>query len=188
MHAGLASARARSRSRRWWNIARKLVQRTARVRQRSASSAEEVALKWALKQREKPRSSILMAYPRLPALAASQSIQGGAQRIGDGPHRGARWKLREELHEFARARPRRRPRDEFGDILFVTANTRAARSMPSRRHGREREIPAAVRAGGGDRAGAGVGAPRDGPGRSRCTLGRSEGSGARRLKQPAHQL
>ncbi len=110
------------------HIARKLVRRHPHVfGDGSASSAEEVALKWdALKQQEKPRSSILDGVPAgLPALAASQSIQGRARRIGfDWPDiEGPLGKLREELHEFARAEAGDGDReDEFGDILFVTAN------------------------------------------------------------------
>ncbi|MEX1103104.1 MAG: MazG nucleotide pyrophosphohydrolase domain-containing protein, partial [Dehalococcoidia bacterium] len=60
----------------------------------------------------------------LPALAASQSIQGRARRIGfdwpdvDGPLE----KLLEELQEFAHAEGPAEREDEFGDILFVVVN------------------------------------------------------------------
>ncbi|MEO6398612.1 MAG: nucleoside triphosphate pyrophosphohydrolase [Tepidiformaceae bacterium] len=91
-----------------------------------ASTSEEVATNWeALKQAEKPRSSILEGIPAtLPALAASQTIQGRAQRIGfdwpdmDGPLE----KLREEIGEFALAESPAEREDEFGDILFVVSN------------------------------------------------------------------
>ncbi|KAA0222507.1 hypothetical protein EDM76_13545, partial [bacterium] len=79
----------------------------------------------ALKKAEKPGTSILDGVPAtLPALAASQSIQGRARRIGfdwpdvDGPLA----KLVEEVEEFARAGSVDEREDEFGDILFVLAN------------------------------------------------------------------
>ncbi|MCC6386643.1 MAG: nucleoside triphosphate pyrophosphohydrolase [Dehalococcoidia bacterium] len=110
------------------HIGRKLVRRHPHVfGGTTAESAEEVALKWdALKQQEKPRSSILEGIPvALPALAESQSIQGRARRIGfDWPDiEGPLEKLSEEMHEFARAEAGDGDReDEFGDILFVVAN------------------------------------------------------------------
>jgi uncharacterized protein YabN with tetrapyrrole methylase and pyrophosphatase domain len=60
----------------------------------------------------------------LPALAASQSLQGRARRIGfDWPDiEGPLEKLREEIEEFARADGAAEREDEFGDILFVAAN------------------------------------------------------------------
>lgn len=110
------------------HIGRKLVRRHPHVfGDTTAASAEEVALNWdALKQQEKPRSSILEGIPpALPALAESQSIQGRARRVGfDWPDvEGPLEKLTEELSEFARAEAGDGDReDEFGDILFVVAN------------------------------------------------------------------
>jgi tetrapyrrole methylase family protein/MazG family protein len=109
------------------HIARKLIRRHPHVfGEGTAATAEEVYQNWeALKQQEKPRQSILDGVPTtLPALAASQSIQGRARRIGfdwpdvDGPLE----KLREELDELARASDASEREDEFGDILFVAVN------------------------------------------------------------------
>lgn len=109
------------------HIARKLIRRHPHVfGETTASSAEEVYQNWeALKQQEKPRESILDGVPTtLPALAASQAIQGRARRIGfDWPDiEGRLEKLREEIDEFARAQPGPEQEDEFGDILFVATN------------------------------------------------------------------
>lgn len=109
------------------HIARKLIRRHPHVfGDTTASSAEEVYQNWeALKQKEKPRESILDGVPAtLPALAASQAIQGRARRIGfDWPDiEGRMDKLREEIDEFARAEPGPEQEDEFGDILFVATN------------------------------------------------------------------
>lgn len=91
-----------------------------------AETAADVAPMWdALKKAEKPDGSILDGVPvALPALAASQSIQGRARRIGfDWPDiEGPLEKLNEELAEFARADNSSDREDEFGDILFVVAN------------------------------------------------------------------
>lgn len=91
-----------------------------------ASTAEEVARNWeTLKKAEKPRTSILDGVPpALPALAASQSIQGRARRVGfDWPDvEGPLDKLAEEIGEFARADGAAEREDEFGDILFVITN------------------------------------------------------------------
>ena len=109
-------------------IAQKLIRRHPHVfGETSAKTADEVYQNWeALKQAEKPRSSILEGVPAtLPALAASQSIQGRARRIGfDWPDiEGPLEKLAEEIREFARAEAGDGDReDEFGDILFVIAN------------------------------------------------------------------
>lgn len=108
-------------------IARKLVRRHPHVfGEAEARTAEEVYRNWeALKQAEKPRSSVLEGVPvSLPALAASQSIQGRARRVGfDWPDvEGPLEKLREEIEEFARAEGAEEREDEFGDILFVVAN------------------------------------------------------------------
>lgn len=108
-------------------IARKLVRRHPHVfGETSARTAEEVYQNWeALKQKEKPRSSILEGVPAtLPSLAASQSIQGRARRIGfDWPDiEGPLEKLTEEVREFAEAEGASDREDEFGDILFVVAN------------------------------------------------------------------
>ncbi len=107
--------------------ARKLISRHPHVfGDATASTAEEVARNWeALKQVEKPRTSILDGVPpTLPALAASQSIQGRARRIGfDWPDiEGPLDKLAEEIAEFARANGAAEREDEFGDILFVVTN------------------------------------------------------------------
>jgi MazG family protein len=78
-----------------------------------------------LKKTEKTRESILEGVPStLPALAASQSIQGRARRVGfDWPDiEGPLEKLREEIGEFARAATAPEREDEFGDILFVLVN------------------------------------------------------------------
>jgi len=92
----------------------------------SAATAEEVYQNWeALKQQEKPRQSILEGVPStLPALAASQTIQGRARRVGfDWPDvEGPLEKLREEIGELARAGAAAEREDEFGDILFVAVN------------------------------------------------------------------
>lgn len=109
------------------HIARKLIRRHPHVfGDTAAATAEQVYQNWeALKQQEKPRDSILEGVPAtLPALAASQSIQGRARRIGfdwpdvDGPLE----KLLEELQEFAHAEGPAEREDEFGDILFVVVN------------------------------------------------------------------
>ncbi len=109
------------------HIARKLIRRHPHVfGDTAAATAEQVYQNWeALKQQEKPRDSILEGVPlTLPALAASQSIQGRARRIGfdwpdvDGPLQ----KLVEELAEFAHAEKPAEREDEFGDILFVVVN------------------------------------------------------------------
>jgi tetrapyrrole methylase family protein/MazG family protein len=107
--------------------ARKLISRHPHVfGTATASTAEEVARNWeALKQVEKPRTSILDGVPpTLPALAASQSIQGRARRVGfDWPDiEGPLDKLAEEIAEFARADGVAEREDEFGDILFVITN------------------------------------------------------------------
>jgi tetrapyrrole methylase family protein/MazG family protein len=108
-------------------IATKLIRRHPHVfGGSSASTAEEVARNWdAIKQVEKPDASILDGIPTgLPALAASQAIQGRARRIGfdwpaiDGPLD----KLTEEVREFAHATSDSDREEEFGDILFVLAN------------------------------------------------------------------
>jgi len=109
------------------HISRKLLRRHPHVfGDATAKTAEEVWQSWeALKQAEKPRSSILEGVPSsLPALAASQSIQGRARRIGfDWPDvEGPLEKLVEEVQEFARAQGASDREDEFGDILFVLAN------------------------------------------------------------------
>lgn len=109
------------------HIARKLISRHPHVfGEGSASTAEEVYQNWEqLKKKEKPRDSILDGVPQsLPALAASQSIQGRARRVGfDWPDvEGPLDKLREEIAEFAHADGASERADEFGDILFVLVN------------------------------------------------------------------
>lgn len=109
------------------HIARKLIRRHPHVfGEGTAATAEEVYQNWeALKQQEKPRQSILDGVPAtLPALAASQSIQGRARRIGfDWPTiEGPLEKLREEIDELARTNGTTEREDEFGDILFVAVN------------------------------------------------------------------
>lgn len=109
------------------HITRKLIRRHPHVfGEGTASTADEVYQNWeALKKQEKPRQSILDGVPAtLPALAASQAIQGRARRVGfdwpdvDGPLE----KLREEITEFAQAETASEREDEFGDILFVAVN------------------------------------------------------------------
>lgn len=109
------------------HIARKLIRRHPHVfGEGTATTAEQVYQNWeALKQQEKPRQSILDGVPAtLPALAASQSIQGRARRIGfDWPTiEGPLEKLREEIDELARTNGAAEREDEFGDILFVAVN------------------------------------------------------------------
>ena len=107
-------------------ITTKLIRRHPHVfGEASKKTADEVYRDWeALKRSEKPRDSILDGVPAtLPALAASQSMQGRARRIGfdwpgmDGPLE----KLAEEVGEFARATTDSDREEEFGDILFVIA-------------------------------------------------------------------
>ncbi|MGH2633883.1 MAG: nucleoside triphosphate pyrophosphohydrolase, partial [Tepidiformaceae bacterium] len=105
------------------HLSRKLIHRHPHVfGDAVADSAEQVYQSWeALKQREKPRESILEGVPAtLPALAASQSIQGRARRVGfDWPNiEGPLEKLREEIGELARAADAAEREDEFGDVLF----------------------------------------------------------------------
>ena len=107
-------------------IARKLIRRHPHVfGEGVANSAEEVYRNWeALKQEEKPGASILAGVPgTLPALAASQAIQGRARRVGfDWPGiEDQLEKLAEELREFARAGDAGEREDEFCDILMVVA-------------------------------------------------------------------
>lgn len=109
------------------HIARKLIRRHPHVfGDATASSAEEVYRNWeALKQAEKPRESVLDGVPRtLPALAASQAIQGRARRVGfDWPGvEGPLEKLAEEVAELARAGDAANKEEEFGDILFTLVN------------------------------------------------------------------
>lgn len=109
------------------HIAKKLIRRHPHVfGEGTASTADEVYQNWEqLKKAEKPRDSILDGVPQsLPALAASQSIQGRARRVGfDWPDiEGPLEKLREEIGEFARATGATDRADEFGDILFVLVN------------------------------------------------------------------
>lgn len=109
------------------HISHKLVRRHPHVfGDAVAETAGEVYQNWeALKQQEKPRSSVLEGVPStLPSLAASQAIQGRARRIGfDWPDiEGPLEKLAEEIGEFARAESSDEREDEFGDVLFVIAN------------------------------------------------------------------
>lgn len=109
------------------HLTRKLIRRHPHVfGEGTARTADEVYQNWeALKQQEKPQASILEGVPAsLPALAASQSIQGRARRIGfDWPDiEGPLDKLAEEIGEFARAEGANDREDEFGDVLFVVAN------------------------------------------------------------------
>ena len=109
------------------HISRKLISRHPHVfGDTVATTSDEVYRNWeALKQQEKPRSSVLEGVPAtLPSLAASQSIQGRARRIGfDWPDiEGPLDKLAEEIGEFARAGNADEREDEFGDVLFVIAN------------------------------------------------------------------
>lgn len=108
-------------------IARKLVARHPHVfGDAQAASAEEVSRNWdRLKRKEKPSESILEGVPAsLPALAASQALQGRARRAGfDWPDiEGPLDKLREEIGELARAEDGPEREDEFGDVLFVITN------------------------------------------------------------------
>lgn len=109
------------------HISRKLIRRHPHVfGAATAGSAEEVWQSWeSLKKAERPEGSVLDGVPRtMPALSASQAIQGRARRIGfdwpdiDGPLE----KLREEVEEFARAADADERTDEFGDVLFVIVN------------------------------------------------------------------
>ncbi|HET7737964.1 MAG TPA: nucleoside triphosphate pyrophosphohydrolase, partial [Tepidiformaceae bacterium] len=109
------------------HIATKLVRRHPHVfGDATASTAEEVYQNWdQLKKAEKQRESQLDGVPTtLPALAASQSLQGRARRSGfDWPDiEGPLEKLQEEIGELARAPDAANREDEFGDVLFVLAN------------------------------------------------------------------
>ncbi len=109
------------------SIGRKLIRRHPHVfGDVTAETADAVAQNWEqIKKAEKPGGSILAGVPvALPALAASQSLQGRARRVGfDWPDiEGPLDKLQEELAEFARADGDADREDEFGDILFVAAN------------------------------------------------------------------
>lgn len=109
------------------SIGSKLIRRHPHVfGEVDATSADEVARNWEqIKKSEKPGGSILDGVPAaLPALAASQSLQGRARRVGfDWPDiEGPLAKLQEELGEFARADNTGDREEEFGDILFVIAN------------------------------------------------------------------
>jgi tetrapyrrole methylase family protein/MazG family protein len=109
------------------SIGRKLIRRHPHVfGDVEADTPDAVAQNWEqIKKTEKPDGSILDGVPiALPALAASQSIQGRARRIGfDWPNiEGPLEKLAEEIGEFARADGAADREDEFGDILFVVAN------------------------------------------------------------------
>jgi tetrapyrrole methylase family protein / MazG family protein len=108
------------------SITRKLIRRHPHVfGDTSVETAEEVSQNWeVLKKQERPDGSILDGVPStLPALAASQSIQGRARRIGfDWPDvDGILEKLAEEMQEFATAPDAANREEEFGDILFVLA-------------------------------------------------------------------
>jgi tetrapyrrole methylase family protein/MazG family protein len=111
------------------HIARKLIRRHPHVfGEAQAKTSDQVYRDWeVLKRAEKPTTSILEGVPAtLPALAASQSLQGRARRVGfDWPDiEGPLAKLVEEVGEFARADTfgDGDREDEFGDILFVVAN------------------------------------------------------------------
>ncbi len=111
------------------HLARKLIRRHPHVfGVARARTAEQVYQDWeALKRAERPWTSVLEGVPvTLPALAASQSLQGRARRVGfDWPDiEGPLAKLVEEVGEFARADTigDGDREDEFGDILFVVAN------------------------------------------------------------------
>lgn len=109
------------------SIARKLIRRHPHVfGTASARTAEEVRRSWEeLKQAERGDESILEGVPRsMPALAASQVMQGRARRLGfDWPDlEGPLEKLAEEVREFAASATPDQREDEFGDILFVLAN------------------------------------------------------------------
>jgi tetrapyrrole methylase family protein/MazG family protein len=109
------------------HITRKLVSRHPHVfGDGTAKTAAEVEQNWEeLKKAEKQgRESILDGVPKdLPALAASQSIQGRARKVGfDWPDiEGQLEKLAEELREFAHAEGDANREDEFGDVLAVVA-------------------------------------------------------------------
>ncbi len=109
------------------SIARKLIRRHPHVfGNATARTADDVRRSWEeLKQAERGEESILEGVPRsMPALAASQVMQGRARRLGfdwpaiDGPLE----KLAEEIREFAKSETADQREDEFGDILFVLAN------------------------------------------------------------------
>jgi tetrapyrrole methylase family protein/MazG family protein len=109
------------------HIGRKLIRRHPHVfGAERAESAEQVHRNWeALKKAEQPERSALEGVPAsMPALAASQAIQGRARRLGfDWPDiEGPLEKLREEVGELARSEGAAERADEFGDILFVLAN------------------------------------------------------------------
>ncbi len=109
------------------SIGRKLIRRHPHVfGSAKAETAEDVRRSWEeLKQAERGERSILEGIPRsMPALAASQTMQGRARRIGfDWPDfEGPLEKLVEELRELAASQDPDEREDEFGDVLFVLAN------------------------------------------------------------------
>ncbi len=91
-----------------------------------AGSPEEVHRNWELqKQAESPGRSALDGVPAsLPALAASQALQGRARRLGfDWPDvAGPLDKLHEEMAELTRAQSPAEREDELGDVFFVMTN------------------------------------------------------------------
>ncbi len=110
------------------NINAKLLRRHPHVfGDAQASHPAEVEAIWQkLKQSEgHDQESVLEGVPKsMPALAASQEIQGRAARMGfDWPDMGGVLdKVREELDEFRQARSPEELEHELGDILAALVN------------------------------------------------------------------
>ena len=107
-------------------IARKLVRRHPHVFAGAAGeTADEVFANWErIKKTEKARESVLDGVPEsLPALAASQTLQGRARRAGfDWPDiQIPLAKLAEEIEELALAEDASEREAEFGDVAMVLA-------------------------------------------------------------------
>ncbi|MGD9933396.1 MAG: nucleoside triphosphate pyrophosphohydrolase [Dehalococcoidia bacterium] len=107
-------------------IARKLVRRHPHVFAGAAGdTADEVFANWEkIKKSEKSRDSVLEGVPvSLPALAASQTLQGRARRAGfDWPDTQIPLaKLAEEIEELALAEDASEREAEFGDVAMVLA-------------------------------------------------------------------
>lgn len=107
-------------------IARKLVRRHPHVFAGApGDTAEEVFSNWEqIKKAEKARDSVLDGVPlSMPALAASQTLQGRARRAGfDWPDiRIPLAKLVEEIEELALAADAAERESEFGDVAMVLA-------------------------------------------------------------------
>ena len=129
-----------------------------------ASGADQVLGTWqSLKAAERDASaSIMDGVPSgMPALAYSQALQSRAAGVGfdwEEPA-GVAEKVVEEVAELGAAADADERERELGDMLFLHSQpcTVAARRCRERPAGRGLQVPAAVRADGGDQPGAGPG-------------------------------